>query len=54
LGTSKPVSAANNGGRFDPTITTPVEATWISDRKFIMWKEGDAFTPDATDFSGIS
>ncbi len=28
--------------------------TWVSDKKYIMWKEGSAVTANATDFKDVS
>jgi len=49
LGTSTITTAASNNGRMTPPKTALT--TWKSDYKYIMWREGDDFTADKTDFT---
>jgi hypothetical protein len=41
---------ATNGGTLTGTVTYAA-ATWVSDKKYVMWKEGSANPALATDFS---
>jgi hypothetical protein len=54
LGTSVFASVATNGGTLTPAPTALTGNNWTSDKKYVMWKEGSAFTLIATDFSGNS
>jgi len=49
LGSSVFKTDTNNGGTLTPTPT--VAAGWISDKKFIMWKEGTFSAAVTSDFS---
>jgi hypothetical protein len=35
-------------------VTTATALTWVSDKKYVMWKEGSANTANATDFKDVS
>ena len=35
-------------------FTAATNLTWVSDKKYVMWKEGSANTANATDFSWFS
>jgi len=54
LGSSVFTSVATNGGTLLPALTALSGNTWVSDKKYVMWKEGSAFSVIATDFSGNS
>ena len=53
LGSTVIKTDASNGGTFLPAPTAAA-ATWVSDKKYVMWKEGSANTANATDFVGTS
>ena len=54
MGASVFTSVATNGGTLVPAPTALSGSTWVSDKKYVMWKEGSAFSVIATDFSGYS
>jgi len=51
LGSSVFKSDTNNGGTLTPDPTGTVTANWVSDKRFIMWKEGTIFEALDSDFS---
>lgn len=54
MGASVFTSVATNGGTLLPALTALTGNTWVSDKKYVMWKEGSKFSVIATDFSGNS
>ena len=54
MGASVFTSVANNGGTLLPALTALTGNTWVSDKKYVMWKEGSANTANATDFKDVS
>ena len=54
MGSAVFTTAATNAGTLGSGTTAPTSLTWVSDQKYVMWKEGSAFSVIATDFSGNS
>ena len=54
MGASVFTSVATNGGTLLPAPTALTGNAWVSDKKYVMWHEGSAFSVIATDFSGNS
>jgi hypothetical protein len=54
LGSVVFATAAANGGTTTGTGTAATALTWVSDKKYIMWKEGSKWTANATDFISTS
>ena len=54
MGSAVFTTTASNAGTLGSGTTAPTSLTWVSDQKYVMWKEGSVVSANATDFAAVS